>query len=160
MKKASQLMHSMILGTRSSVFLAVAEQGSLTEAAKVLGLHQSSVSYHLTEFEKELQIQLIDRHQKPCRLTSEGQVLYNEILYETNRLTGVLSKLKVDNALKPIIRFGIVESLARNLGTRLVKEFASEATEISMVTGTSERLFYKLKQHKVDWIIDKYPFLC
>ena len=59
----------MLFGTHAKVFIAVVEQGNIQEAASVLKISQSSVSYHLKELEKEVGFQLYDRSQKPNHLT-------------------------------------------------------------------------------------------
>ncbi len=147
----------MILGTHTAVFLAIAEQGSLIGASKVLGIKPSSVTYHLKELEKELCIDLVDTSVKPAQLTKEGIILYRELLYENNRLTSKIEELKRASLVRPILNFGIVESLARNLGTDIVKCFRHNASEIRMKTGTSEGLLQDIKERKLDWAIVSRP---
>lgn len=143
----------LILGVHSHVFLTFAEQGSLIKAAKVLGMHQSSISYHLAEFEKSVGIPLIEHNQKPCKLTPEGRLLYEEILYGKRRISNILEKLRTSSFIKPVIRFGIVESLSNNFGVKIICNFSSKAKEISSFSGTSERLLTLIEQRKIDWAI-------
>lgn len=76
----------MLFGTHTKVFIAVVEQGNIQEAASVLKISQSSVSYHLKELEKEVGFQLYDRSQKPNHLTEEGALLFRELRQEREHL--------------------------------------------------------------------------
>ena len=61
------------------IFKTVAECGSNTEAAKILGISQPSVSRAITNLEKELGAKLINRDTMPFTLTQHGVVLLNMI---------------------------------------------------------------------------------
>lgn len=99
----------MLFGTHAKVFIAVVEQGNIQEAASVLKISQSSVSYHLKELEKEVGFQLYDRSQKPNHLTEEGAlgssakyVIFpnrpSEALFPKN-LTGIFHRGGIDQSL-------------------------------------------------------------
>jgi DNA-binding transcriptional LysR family regulator len=59
-----------------SVFLAVAEEGSFSGAAKRLDLTQPTVSFHIDNLEKKLGCPLVERTAKGTTLTVYGEVLY------------------------------------------------------------------------------------
>ncbi len=61
---------------RLTVFTAVVEAGSLTEAAKRLGLTKAVVSSHLKKLEEELGASLIGRTTRRMRLTDIGRELH------------------------------------------------------------------------------------
>lgn len=54
-------------------FLKVAELHSFSKGCRQLGYSQSTVTIHVQQLEKELQVQLFDRINKTVRLTQEGQ---------------------------------------------------------------------------------------
>jgi DNA-binding transcriptional LysR family regulator len=58
-------------------FCAVCETLSFTEAAKSLGLTQSTISHHISSFEKEVGIDLFKRTSRSVELTPEGQKVYH-----------------------------------------------------------------------------------
>lgn len=62
------------------VFLVVAETGSFSKAAEVLGYTQAGVSYVVKSLEEELQLQLVERNYNGVKLSSHGEVLYPEFL--------------------------------------------------------------------------------
>lgn len=65
----------MIGSARLQVFQIVAREGSVSNAALVLGCSQPTVSHHLAALEQELETPLLIRHSRGVELTSAGQVL-------------------------------------------------------------------------------------
>lgn len=63
----------MVEDNRLNVFLAVAEQGSFTMAARQLGITQPAVSQHIAELERQLSTVLFERGGKVA-LTEQGRV--------------------------------------------------------------------------------------
>ena len=68
----------MILDKKMQVFLAVAEAGSFSRAARQLSLSQSVVSFHVDTLERELGVSLFHRHGRSISLTAEGELLFKE----------------------------------------------------------------------------------
>src|SRR6186713_2668829 len=69
-------IHPMIEDLNAlKVFLAVSTCGNMTAAAKRLGLTQSAVSQSIRQLEDNLGSVLLDRAQRPLRLTAAGMVL-------------------------------------------------------------------------------------
>ena len=58
------------------VFAQVIEQGSLSAAAKHLGLSRAVVSYHLKKLEAQLDVKLLNRTTRSINLTEAGQAYY------------------------------------------------------------------------------------
>jgi len=58
---------------RLRVFMTVAEQGSFTLAAKMLGISQPAVSQQITALEKSLDVQLFNRKRSEVSLTAAGE---------------------------------------------------------------------------------------
>jgi DNA-binding transcriptional LysR family regulator len=61
------------------IFRAVMETGSVTEAARRLGVSQPAVSKMLRHFESDLGFQAFTRERKRLHATSEATALYNEV---------------------------------------------------------------------------------
>jgi len=61
-------------------FLALAEQGTLSSAAKSLDVSHSTVQRRVRSFEEELQTHLFDHSSQGYRLTTAGESLYAEAL--------------------------------------------------------------------------------
>lgn len=61
------------------VFQAVASAQNITEAARLLNISQSSVSYHIKKLETELGLILFQRHPSGLALTEEGVILAGHV---------------------------------------------------------------------------------
>ena len=57
----------------------IIEHGSLTQAAKALGISQPALSQGLNALEKEIGIKIFNRRANPITLTSEGELYYDYI---------------------------------------------------------------------------------
>lgn len=68
----------MILDKKMRVFLATAEAGSFSRAARQLSLSQSVVSFHIKALERELGVPLFRRKGRTISLTPEGQLLFEK----------------------------------------------------------------------------------
>jgi DNA-binding transcriptional LysR family regulator len=60
------------------LFVKTLQAGSVTQAAKELGMPKSSLSRHLTDLETEFNIRLLDRRPRNLAATEAGQLLYNQ----------------------------------------------------------------------------------
>ncbi|HEV8445686.1 MAG TPA: LysR family transcriptional regulator [Gemmatimonadaceae bacterium] len=58
------------------LFTAVVDHGGFTKAAAQLGLSQPAISKSLSEFERSLNVRLIDRNGRTPRLTQAGRALH------------------------------------------------------------------------------------
>jgi len=84
----------MILDKKMRVFLATAEAGSFSRAARQLSLSQSVVSFHIKALEQELGVALFKRQGRSIALTAEGQLLFEKgrrLAQEARRLEDVFS---------------------------------------------------------------------
>lgn len=68
------------------VFVAVAENGGISNAADSLGLDRSTISRQLSDIETRLQLRLCDRSRSGFQLTEEGRI----ILGRTQELLGAV----------------------------------------------------------------------
>jgi DNA-binding transcriptional LysR family regulator len=68
----------VILDKRMKVFLATAEAGSFSRAARQLSLSQSVVSFHIKALEQDLGVGLFKRQGRTISLTPEGRLLLDE----------------------------------------------------------------------------------
>lgn len=77
-------------------FQAIAEHGSFTRAAAVIGLRQPTLSQQIHQMEKALGVPLFDRARRRCRLTSAGEMLQpyvRRVLAEMENLRSSLDDL-------------------------------------------------------------------
>jgi molybdate transport repressor ModE-like protein len=82
---------------RMRVLREIAEQGSLTAAAETLACTQSAVSQQLAALERELGVELVERHRGRGRLTHAGELLVGHVeavLERIERAEATLVKLR------------------------------------------------------------------
>jgi DNA-binding transcriptional LysR family regulator len=59
-------------------FVAVAEEGQITSAARRLGVAQPALSQAITQLESETGLKLLERHARGVRLTAAGESFYGK----------------------------------------------------------------------------------
>ena len=85
----------MIIEKKIEVFLAVADAGSFSGAARRLSLSQSAVSFHVDTLERELGTSLFRRKGRTISLTPEGELLHQEVrtlAQEARRVEDIFSE--------------------------------------------------------------------
>ena len=136
------------------VFVVTAEQGSMTQAAKVLGLTQSGVSQIIAGLEEAVGRQLFDRSIRPIVLTKVGQVL----LRQSQKILGDLNSAFVeatesDRGELSSLSIAMPESLANVLGPRLYRRKGDIAKNWRISNGLMPDQRAKFNTHAADVMI-------
>lgn len=93
------------------IFLTVAEQLSLSDAAKDLFLNQSAVSRWIQRLETSLKTKLFVRNNRGVALTEQGEFLYTELKPMFEKLAHTLQTLRGLYDIKNnILRVGCIDS--------------------------------------------------
>ena len=79
---------------RLEYYCAIAEQGQISRAAKILNISQPPLSRHLKELEDELGVELISRKGHTWQVTEAGKVLYERARLALNQLTEIPSEVR------------------------------------------------------------------
>lgn len=116
------------------LFISVIKHGKFINAAKALGLAQSTVSRKIEALESKLGVMLIKRDSKNLVLTEKGLLLYNnfkdcetELLQKLNPITGPSNK--VSGKLSILLPF----TLAHYAITPYLGEFLAQYPELEIV---------------------------
>src|SRR6185369_5319837 len=111
-------LHPMIEDLNAlKVFLAVSTCGNMTAAAKRLGLTQSAVSQSIRQLEDNLGSVLLDRAQRPLRLTAAGMVLQRHAVPLVEDAATLATVVRQAGASKVHeLRIGIIDSIASTVG--------------------------------------------
>lgn len=149
---------SLIYSKTLETFFAVCQQRSFTKAAESLGLSQSAVSQSVLRLEEHLGVTLFERNVRPVGLTPEARLLKEQIETHSAEIAGTIGRIREANALKPIVRAAVVESLSPNIAPSLVRALAQQANRVSILTGTSDVIVHGLLNHQVDVIVSSDPF--
>ena len=106
-----------------SVFCDVARFRSFSQAAQANEVTQSAVSQIVSQIEKRLGVQLVDRSTRPLRLTDEGQRFYRgceELVQRYNELT---ESMRETPDQQSIVRVAAIYSVGLRDMNRYVEHF-------------------------------------
>lgn len=118
------------------VFLAICETGTMSAAARALGMTQPAVSQSIAELEQSLGFKLLDRDVRPLAVTVAGGLLRQRagaLIAEARQIAPMLRQ--TERGKLPIIRVGLVDSLTRALTTPLANYLSTIADEVSILSG-------------------------
>lgn len=141
-------------------FVAVADEGSFTLAARKLFVTQSAVSHSLRTLEEQLNCRLLDRSGKRVAVTSEGAILLRHckrVLHELEQATRDLDGLRRWGQTR--IRIGAPHSLCHFLIPSVLREFRDcfPRCEPNIDAGDTGMLLEKLAQGELDLVVGLKP---
>lgn len=142
-----------LLNKNLQIFLMCCELRNFSEVGRVLGLTQSAISKAIQNFENELGLTLFIRDCRPLTLTAEAVQLEKYLRVMMGDFKKFMGELQSDNFIKPILRIGILDSLATTLGVEIVKELLPDVSKTVIVSADAQELKRRLLERKVDIII-------
>ena len=155
------------------VFLAAAEEGSVSAAARRLGVSASAVSQQLAGLEAALGAVLIDRAARPLQMTGAGQ----RFRVHAQVMLNAASEARVDLAsvssgVGMTLRLGMIEDFEGSVTPSLLEALADDlqSSRFLLETGPSHRLHDQLEARALDLVVaadlegesegfDVYPLL-
>ncbi|WP_438465964.1 LysR family transcriptional regulator [Marinomonas sp. PE14-40] len=150
-------VHSLLYSTTLDTFLAVCQHQSFTKAAKALGLGQSSVSQNIQKLEESLGVSLFDREVRPIMLKPEAVMLREVLEGQFSEIENVVSLIREQNELKPIVKIGVIDSLSTNVAPALIRKLTEQTRQVSVLSGISPNIAKDLLNREVDIIITSDP---
>lgn len=132
-----------------STFIKVAEEQSLSKAAKQLGYAQSTVTMQMQQLEQELGISLYERVGKQIRITQEGQefLRYAVHIVKTSQEALQVGKGK-QKAINGALRLGAAGSLGAEWMAGQIHRYTSAYPEVRIsVRGGDSRMLTQLLLH-------------
>jgi len=138
------------------VFLTIAEERSISVAARRLEASPSSVSQQLTNLEAALGAGLVDRSSRPLELTPAGQLFRRRaraMLDEAEQARAELALADLSRLTR--FRLGMIEDFDADVTPRLLARMASDLTDTRFLleTGASHRLADQLDARALDVIV-------
>ncbi|UTW11383.1 LysR family transcriptional regulator [Marinobacterium rhizophilum] len=132
-------------------FLAVAESGGMTSAARALNLTQGAVSQHIRRLEALFEAPLFERENKRVRLTPEGERLMARA-YRLIALNDETWQLMTKPAYTGEIRLGVPLDIIRPIMPTIMRRFSREHPEVrlTLVSDMTDTLLAALKQGELD----------
>ncbi|PTQ13441.1 LysR family transcriptional regulator [Sphingomonas oleivorans] len=137
-------------------FVAVAETGSFTAAAEVVGRSQSAVSQKVLRLEDMLQRRVFDRTSRSLGLTREGERLLVAARHMLEFNDALLRELREPPAVGTL-RIGIAEDFIPGQLPKLLARFGRlyPAVHVDLMTGLSCALLEAYDDDRLDAVIAK-----
>lgn len=140
-------------------FWAIANEGSLTRAARRLNVSPSSLSVQLKALEEQLGQLLFERHGRSLQLTEAGQIAlgYANALFKMG--DEFLSTLEgLGPAARQTLRVGAVSTLSRNFQIELLRPLLGRNdAEVVIQSGAFLDLLSRLRDHRLDIVLSNQP---
>lgn len=143
---------------RLRYFVAVAETGSFTRAARREGVSQPSLSQQILELEKELSVRLFDRLGRSIQLTAAGE----RFLPQARAVLAALADARQvvrDASQRVELRAGAIPTIAPYLLPSITRTFLAEFPNASLhlVEDRTEHLLDKLRTGALDVAVMALP---
>lgn len=138
------------------VFVAVAEEGSITAAARRLGVSPPAVSQQLAATEAIVGASLFDRAARPFALTPAGQIFRPHAQSILNSEAEARASLaQADLSRLPALRIGMIEDFDAEVTPSLLSALAKGManTRFLLETGPSHRLLDQLESRALDVVV-------
>lgn len=138
------------------VFVATAEEGSISAAARRLGASPSAVSQQLTNLESALGATLMHRNARPVGLTPAGDLFRRRAGAILNEAAQARAELAMaDMASLTRFRFGMIEDLETDVTPHLLTRLAADlkGAQFLLETGASHHLHDQLDARALDIIV-------
>lgn len=140
-------------------FWMIARHRSMTRAAAVLRVSQSTLSEQLAELEEWLGQPLFDRRGRQLHLTDAGRVAleHAETIFATGR--ELLTRFRQSGQARVrTLRIGAVGPLSKNLQFDFVQPLLADSqTKVVVVAGALDELAAQLQEHTLDLVLSNIP---
>jgi len=139
-------------------FKLIAEEDSVSKAAKKLRLSQSTLSVQLKQFEETLGVKLFERHHKKLVLTDQGKVTldYAKSIFSLgNELFEVLNDKMTPS--RTTLHVGALDSVPKQVTLQITKAaFKIGKCHVSILEGKADEIFRELTSHRLDLVISNF----
>jgi DNA-binding transcriptional LysR family regulator len=138
------------------VFVAAAEEGSISAAARRLGVSPSAVSQQLSGLETALGAMLLDRSGRPMPVTPAGAMFRRHAQTILNAASEARAELAMaDLSGMTTLRIGVIEDFDSDVTPRLLSLLARDlkGCRFLLETGASHRLMDQLEARALDIVV-------
>ncbi len=138
------------------VFVAAAEEGSISAAARRLGVSPSAISQQLSGLETALAAVLLDRSGRPMQVTPAGAMFRRHAQVILNAASEARAELAMaDLSGLTTLRIGVIEDFDSDVTPRLLSTLAHDlkGCRFLLETGASHRLLDQLDTRALDIVV-------
>lgn len=143
-------------------FLAIAETGQITAAARHLNLAQPHLSQELRLLEAELGVKLVERGSRAVRLTEAGRMLQNRAEQMLELMGATIKEIRDFNeGLQGSLAIGTISSSGASLLPRRIQEFHRHYPGVNFEVweGNTYRILEILNRGLIEIGIVRTPFV-
>jgi len=133
-------------------FVRVVETGSLSRAAKALGLPRSSVTMTMQRLEHHLGVRLLHRSTRRLGLTEEGELYLERCRAILLEVRAAEDSLRPDGRVSGRLRVDMPPAIGRSIVLPALGSFRERYPDVDMAIGMNDRLV-DLVQEGVDCVI-------
>lgn len=140
-------------------FWMIAKHRSMTRAAEVLNISQSTLSQQLAELEGSLGQPLFERRGRQLVLSAPGRMAmeYADTIFSTGHELVTRFRQSGNNRQK-ILRIGAVGPLSKNVQFDFIQPLLAESgTRVVVVAGALAEMTRQLEDHKLDLVLSNIP---
>jgi len=158
-KPQLESLHRLVVGSGLTVrsleiFITVARFGTMSAAAKYLGMTQPAISQAIVQIEGALDVQLFDRKVRPPALTLQGAALLDPARTIINGIGRFHSALRWGPTTQmPLLRIGMLNSFAEAVGPVVLTRLRSVAAQLIVDTGFSATRARAVADREFDFVI-------
>lgn len=136
---------------QTEVFVAVAQKGSVTQAAAVVGITQSAASMALADYENQLGTKLFDRVGKRLVLNADGRSLYAKAVEMIDR-AHEMEMLFTESGRAVDLRLGASSTIGNYLLPQLIGEFRAlrPGSRFQLDVGNTGHVINAVRQFEID----------
>lgn len=141
-----------------SYFVSLAETPHYTRTAELLHVSQPSLSYAISELEKDLGVKLLTREKQSVKLTAYGRQFYpyaKKALESLNDGRNILNAMS--NQAKSMVRWGYFHSVSSSLVPALISDFRqteeSKNIQFQLMEDSVTNLLARLQNDELDFCL-------
>ncbi|MFD0713419.1 LysR family transcriptional regulator [Paenibacillus sp. GCM10027626] len=141
-------------------FLAIANEGQITRAAKVLNIEQPPLSRQLKLMEQELNVTLFDRSGQRLKLTQAGELLRQKAEGLLQQFHETMQAVKeMDEGIRGRLSIGAVVSCISLLPPR-IEQFLEKYPEVTFKISEGDHFLLneQLEKRNIELIVARLPF--
>lgn len=142
------------------IFYDVAKSGSISKASKNLYISQPAISKSIKKLEEELNVQLFHRGLNGVELTDKGKrLLYFVEKSFNNLIIAERDMIETENLQRGKLSIGMPSNIGSFFLFDKIIEFHKRFPniEITIITGSTNKLLSLLDSYSVDFVIDTSP---
>ena len=137
-------------------FIAIAENGSISKAARELHISQPPLTKQLQRLETELNVTLFERTSKGVTLTKKGRMFYRRALSLIAFSESIFSEL--NSKSESTINIGMISSSSAYSIMLIEKYLLENDDSFSITEGITFNLLELIEKHLIDLAIIRTPF--